>query len=75
MPKVPNSPKATTFAGFNDLASKRGDGLHPLLLAALTKYGSVSGPPPHSERTDENVISVDFTEQGVSATRSKATPR
>lgn len=75
MPKVPNSPKATSFSSFNDLASQRGDGLHPLLLAALNKFGSVSGPPPQSEQTGDNVICVDFKEQDVLNAPSKVTTR
>lgn len=75
MPNPSTPPTATTLSGFNEIAARRGDGLHPLLLAALTKFGSVSGPPPLSEQTGENVVKVDFAAEGASKTRSKAAPR
>jgi len=75
MSKPPNSHIATTLSGFNRVAAERGEGLHPLLLAALTKFGSVSGPPPLSGQSDENVIRVDFSDNTTTRTHSKATPR
>ncbi|MEM9633903.1 MAG: hypothetical protein AAGA50_21410 [Pseudomonadota bacterium] len=50
----------TTMSSFHAMAAKRGDGLHPLLLQAFAKTGSVSGPPAPSEQTDDNVVVVDF---------------
>lgn len=46
--------------GFHSLAAARGEGLHPLLAAALAKTGSVAGPPLPSEQSDDNVVRLDF---------------
>jgi hypothetical protein len=50
----------TTLSSFHSMAAKRGDGLHPLLLQAIARTGSVSGPPALCEQSDDNVVVVDF---------------
>lgn len=45
---------------FHAVAAERGDGMHPLLLEALSKSGSVSGPPAPSEQNNGNVVRLDF---------------
>ncbi|WP_299480423.1 hypothetical protein [uncultured Roseibium sp.] len=45
---------------FQELAAQRGEGLHPFLLEALAKTGSVSGPLADSETNSANVIPVQF---------------
>lgn len=60
MPKRPKDLIGETYSSFHDLAAKRGDGLHPLILQALSKSGNVAGPPRPSEQTDDMVVSVDF---------------
>jgi len=72
MSQPPKSSLGMTIAGFHDLAAGRCDGLHPLLLAALRKSGSVSGPPAPSEFTDKNVVRVDFSVQRASGNRDRA---
>lgn len=61
MSSLPRQPIATTFSGFHDIAVSRGDGLHPLLLEALGKSGSVSGPPVSTQQNLDNVVHPDFS--------------
>ena len=61
MPSLPRQPIATTFSGFHDIAASRGDGLHPLLLEALCKSGTVSGPPVSTQQNLNNVVHPDFS--------------
>jgi len=75
MSHPPQTPIATTISGFHDLAAQRGDGLHPLLLQALAKSGSVSGPPVPSEKNDETVVRVDFTARSYLQQPEKTLPR
>ena len=49
-------PKNTSSATFSSLGASRGDGLHPLLLQALSKTGSVSGPPAPSLQSTDNIV-------------------
>ena len=55
MPPVGRSANA-----FHDLDAQRGDGLHPALLEALSKSGSVSGPPAKKDQGSDNVIRGSF---------------
>lgn len=70
MSKPPDSTVAKTVTGFNDIAAQRGDGLHPLLLQALTRFGSVSGPPPKLAQNDDTVVHADFSKTDTSRARS-----
>ncbi|MHA7774248.1 hypothetical protein [Roseibium sp. M-1] len=72
MSQPPKPSVGTTIAGFHAMATSRGDGLHPQLLAALGKSGSVSGPPAPSECTDENVVTIDFAANQRSVKRDRA---
>jgi hypothetical protein len=60
MTKRPSFPESVSYASFHSIAAARGDGVHPLLLQALAKSGSVSGPPAPSEQNDENVVQLVF---------------
>jgi|GEM_PF-2496387 len=65
------APDGACLNSFHGIAASRGDGLHPLLLEAISKSGSVSGPPAKSETTDDNVISVEFGSQVTAATDNR----
>ncbi|CTQ52654.1 hypothetical protein LP7551_01174 [Roseibium album] len=58
MTKRPSFPESDSYASFHAIAAKRGDGMHPLLLQAFAKSGSVSGPPAPSKKNDENVVQL-----------------
>jgi hypothetical protein len=58
MTKRPPFPEINTYASFQAIAAKRGDGMHPLLLVALAKSGTVSGPPAASEQNNDNVVQL-----------------
>jgi hypothetical protein len=60
MTKRPSFPESVSFASFNAIAAEKGDGMHPLLLQALAKSGSVSGSPAASRQNDENVVQLVF---------------
>ncbi|MEP1574107.1 hypothetical protein [Roseibium album] len=49
-----------SITAFHDIAALRGDGLHPKLLEALAKTGTVSGPRAENTTSDRNIIPVDF---------------
>ncbi len=70
MPKRPKDLIGGTYSSFHDLAAQRGDGLHPLILQALSKSGSVSGPPRPSEQNDDMIVPVDFSRAKPSASKS-----
>lgn len=59
-------PASGSINSFHELAAQRGDGLHPLLREALAKTGSVSGPPAESEKSNANVIPVQFGKRSSS---------
>lgn len=75
MSRNPETPLARNLLLFNEAAAARGDGLHPLLAAALAKTGPISGPPANPSETPENVIQVTFsdTAEGGQKTGWKST--
>jgi hypothetical protein len=75
MSNPPKFPVGPTVAAFHEIAARRGDGLHPLLLEALGRSGQVSGPPRPSEQSDENIIRLDFGDTRSGRTRPRAVPR
>lgn len=60
MSKFFMTPIGCSLNAFHDLAAQRGDGLHPALLEALAKSGSVSGPPADRDQNADNVIKGRF---------------
>lgn len=51
----------STLDALHRLAATRGDGLRPELLEALSRIGSVSGPPPASVAAlQATVVRLDF---------------
>ncbi|WP_420335877.1 hypothetical protein [Roseibium sp.] len=63
MSKFFMTPAGRSIYAFHDLAAQRGDGLHPALLEALSKSGSVSGPPARRDQNTDNVIRGSFGSQ------------
>lgn len=58
------APIGRSLNAFHNLAAQRGDGLHPALLEALSKSGSVSGPPAARDQNTDNVIKGRFGSNG-----------
>lgn len=74
MSKFILTPLGLSMNAFHTLAAERGDGLHPALLEALSKSGSVSGPPAEEDQTPNNVIRGSFgCKSGTSISGRKAT--
>lgn len=73
MSKSLRPPVGASMNAFHEMAARRGDGLHPLLLEALAKSGPISGPPADTEKNDENVIRVQFGSAPASKRRGKET--
>ena len=67
MSKFILTPIGRSLNAFHNLAAQRGDGLHPALLEALSKSGSVSGPPAKRDQTADNVIKGSFGLTGDTA--------
>lgn len=62
MSRPPEKPLPSTLIAIHEAATARGDGMHPLLAAALAKSGSVSGPPTRLSEVPDNVIKVTFSD-------------
>lgn len=74
MSKFILTPIGRSLNAFHNLAAQRGDGLHPALLDALSKSGSVSGPPAIRDQTADNIIKGDFaSKRGTAPSGRKAT--
>ncbi len=74
MSKFFTTPIGRSANAFHDLAAQRGDGLHPALLEALSKSGSVSGPPAKKDQGADNVIRGSFgSKDGAAHIERKAT--
>jgi len=67
MSKFIMTPIGRSLNAFHNLAAQRGDGLHPALLEALSKSGSVSGPPAKRDQTADNVVRGSFGSNGDTA--------
>lgn len=67
MSKFILTPTGRSLNAFHNLAAQRGDGLHPALLEALAKSGSVSGPPAQRDQNADNVIKGSFGSNGDTA--------
>lgn len=61
MPTFILTPTGRSARAFHDLGVQRGDGLHPALLEALSKSGSVSGPPAKEDPNPDNVVRGSFS--------------
>lgn len=54
------TPIGCSLNAFHDLAAQRRDGLHPALKEALSKSGTVSGPPRKKDQNADNIIQGSF---------------